>query len=102
MEQRSYNMILYFLIFFLLAKLDWQFDMVGLYTLSEDSIRIRNKNKDKRKRNKKVNFRNSVEESSYEHIGLNSDNSNESFLSECSDTLNGDLIGLSKQRLTYP
>ena len=43
--------------------------MVGMYTLSKDSIRIRNKNKGNRKRNKKVNFRNSVEESSYEHVG---------------------------------
>ena len=85
-----------------LAKLDWQFDMVGMYTLSKDSIRVRNKNKGKRKKNKKVDSRNSVEESSYEHIGLSSNNSNESFLSESSDTLNNDLIGLSKQRLTYP
>ena len=46
--------------------------------------------------------RNSVEESSYEHIGLSSNNSNESFLSESSDTLNDYLIRLSKQRLTYP
>ena len=73
-----------------------------MYTLSKVSIRERNKNKGKRKKNKKVNSRNSVEESSYEHIGLCSNNSNESFLSESSDTLNDDLIGLSKQRLTYP
>ena len=73
-----------------------------MYTLSKDSVRVRNKNKDKRKRNKKVNSRNSVEESSYEHIGLSSNNSNESFLSESSDTLNDNLIELSKQRLTYP
>ena len=71
-------------------------------TLSKESIRVRNKNKGKRKKNKKVDSRNSVEESSYEHIDLSSNNSNESFLSESSDTLNGDLIGLSKQRLTYP
>ena len=71
-------------------------------TLSKESIRVRNKNKGKRKKNKKVDSRNSVEESSYEHIGLSSNNSNESFLSESSDTLNDDLIGLSKQRLTYP
>ena len=43
-----------------------------------------------------------VEESSYEHNGLNSNNSNEFFLSESFDTLNDDLIGLTKQRLTYP
>ena len=71
-------------------------------TLSKESIRVRNKSKGKRKKNKKVDSRNSVEESSYEHIDLSSNNSNESFLSESSDTLNGDLIGLSKQRLTYP
>ena len=70
-------------------------------TLSKESIRIRNKNKGKRKKNK-VSFRNSVEKSSYEHIGLSNNNSNESFLSESSDTLNDDLIGLSKQRLKYP
>ena len=56
-----------------------------MYTLSKDSIRVRNKYKGKRKRNKKVNSRNSVEESSSEHIGLSTDNSNESFLSESSD-----------------
>ena len=71
-------------------------------TLSKESIRVRNKNKGKRKKNKKVYSRNSVEKSSYEHIGLSSNNTNESFLSESSDTLNDDLIGLSKQRLTYP
>ena len=71
-------------------------------TLSKESIRVRNKNKSKRKKNKKVVSRNSVEESSYEHIGLSSKNSNKSFLSESSDTLNDDLIVLSKQRLTYP
>ena len=48
-----------------LAKLDWQFDMVGMNTLSKESIRVRNKNKSKRKKNKKVVSRNSVEESSY-------------------------------------
>ena len=77
-----------------LAKLDRQFDMVRMYTLSKDSIR--NKNKGKRKRSKKVYSRNSVEESSYEHIDLKSNNSNESFLSESSDTLNDNLIVLSK------
>ena len=82
-----------------LAKLDWQFDMVGMYTLSKDSVRVRNKNKGKRKKNKKVDSRNRVEKSSYEHIGLSSNNSNELFLSESSDTLNNDLIGLSRQRL---
>ena len=71
-------------------------------TLSKESIRVRNKNKGKRKKNKKVYSRNSVEKSSYEHIGLSSNNTNESFLSESSDTLNDDLIGLSKQRLEYP
>ena len=50
----------------------------------------------------KVNSRNSDEESSYEYIGLNGNNSNESFLSESSDTLNDDLIGVSIQCLTYP
>ena len=58
------------------------------------SIRVRNKSKVKRKKNKKVDSRNSVEESSYEHIGLSSNTSNESFLSESSDTLNDDLRGL--------
>ena len=58
------------------------------------SVRVRNKNKGKRKKNKKVDSRNSVEESSYEHIGLSSNASNESFLSESSDTLNDDLRGL--------
>ena len=70
--------------------------------LSKESVRVRNKNKGKRKKNKKVDSRNSVEESSYEHIGLSSNSSNESFLSESSNTLNKDLIGLSKQRLMYP
>ena len=73
-----------------------------MYTLSKDSIRVRNKNKGKRKKTKKVDSRNSVEESSYEYIGLSSNNSNESFLSESSHTLNDDLIALSKQHLTYP
>ena len=62
--------------------------MIGIYTFSKDSIRVRSKNKGKRKRNKKVKSRNSVEESSFEHIGLNSNNLNESFLSESSNTLN--------------
>ena len=84
-----------------LAKLVWQFDMVGMYTLSRDSIRVRKKNKAKRKRIKKVNSRISVEEFSYEHIGLNSNKSNESFLSESSDPLNDNLIWLSKQCVTY-
>ena len=70
-------------------------------TLSKESIRVRNKNKGKRKKSKKVNSRNSVEESSFEHIGLSINNSNQSFLSESSDTLNNNLIGLSKQHLTY-
>ena len=73
-----------------------------MYTLSKDSMRVRNKNKGKRKRNKKVNSRNSFEESSFKHISLNTTNSNEPFLSEFSDTLNDDLIGLSKQLQTYP
>ena len=76
--------------------------MVSMYTLSKDSVSVINKNKGKTKRNKKVNSRNSVEESSYEHIGLNSNNSNESFLARSSDTPNNNLIGLSKQRVTYP
>ena len=71
-------------------------------TLSKDSIRVRNNNKGKRKKNKKVDSRNIVEESSYKHIGLSRNNSNKSFLSESSDTLNNDLMGLSKQFLTYP
>ena len=45
-----------------------------MYTLSKNSIRVRNKSKGKRKRTKKVNFRNSGEESSYEYIGLSSNN----------------------------
>ena len=71
-------------------------------TFSKESIRVRNKNKSKTKKNKKVDSRNSVEESSYEHTGLSINKSNESFLSESSDTLDVDLIGLSKQCLTYP
>ena len=85
-----------------LSKLNWQFDRVGKYTLSKDSIRVRSKNKGKGKRNKKINTRNIVEESSYEHIGLSINNSNESFLLESFDTLNDDVIGLSKKRLKYP
>ena len=85
-----------------LAKLDWQFFIVGMYTLFKDSIRIRIKNNGKRKRNKKVNSGNSVEESSNEHLDQNSNDLIESFLSDSSDTLNDDLIGLSKQRLTCP
>ena len=71
-------------------------------TVSKESIRVRNKKKSKKKKNKKVDSWNSVEECSYEHIGLSSNKSNESFLSESSDTLNDDLIGLSKQHLKYP
>ena len=85
-----------------LAKLDCQFDMLGMETLSKDSIRVRNNNKGKRKKNKKVDSRNIVEESFYKHIGLSRNNSNKSFLSESSDTLNNDLMGLRKQFLTYP
>ena len=84
-----------------LPKLDWQFDMVGINTLSKESIRVRNKNKGKWKKNKKVDSRNSADESSYEHIYPSIINSTEFFLSESSDTLNDDLIGLSKQCLTY-
>ena len=76
--------------------------MVGMNTLSKESIRVRNKNKCKRKKNKKVYSRNSVEKSSYKHIGLSSNNTNESFLSESADTLNDNLIGLNKQRSKYP
>ena len=76
--------------------------MVGANTLSKELIRVRNKNKGKQKKNNKVDSRNSVEESSYEHIGLSSNDSNESFLSESSDKPKDDLIGVSKQRLTYP
>ena len=78
-----------------LAILDWQFDMVSMYTLSKNSIRVRNKSKGKRKKNKNVNSRNSAEESSYEHIELNSNSLNESFLSEFCDTLNEDSRELS-------
>ena len=46
--------------------------MVGINTLSKESIRVRNKNNGKRKKNKKVGSRNSVEESACEHIGLSS------------------------------
>ena len=77
-----------------LAKLDWQFDLVGMNTLSKRSIRVRKKNKGERQKNKKVDSRNSIEESYYEHIGLSSNNSNESFISESSDTPNDDLISL--------
>ena len=71
-------------------------------TLSKESVRLGNKSKGKRKKNKKVDSRNSIEKSSYEHIGLSSNYSNESFLSESFVTLNDDLIGLGKQCLTYP
>ena len=71
--------------------------MLGINTLSKESIRVWNKNKGKTKKNKKVDSRNSVEESSYEHIGLSSNNWNEYFLSESSDTLNDDVIGLNKK-----
>ena len=70
-------------------------------TLSKESIRVRNKNKGKRKKNKKVCSTNNIDESSYEYTGLSSNNTNESFLSESSDSLNDDLIGLTKQRLNY-
>ena len=50
--------------------------MVGMNTLYKESIRVRNKNNGKRKKKKKVNSRNSVEESSYEHIGRSSNNTN--------------------------
>ena len=36
-----------------LAKLDRQFDMVRMYTLSKDTIRVRNKNKSKSKKKNK-------------------------------------------------
>ena len=71
-------------------------------TLSKESVRLGNKSKGKRKKNKKVDSRNSIEKSSYEYIGLSSNYSNESFLSESFVTLNDDLIGLGKQCLTYP
>ena len=35
-----------------LAKLDRQFDMAGMHSLSKDSVRVRNENKDKRNKNK--------------------------------------------------
>ena len=56
--------------------------MVGMYNLSKDSIRVTNKKKGKRKRNEKVHSRSSVEEFSYEHIGLSNNSSNEFFLSK--------------------
>ena len=65
-----------------LPKLDWQFDMVGINTFSKESIRVRNKNKGKWKKNKKVDSRNSADESSYERIDPSIINSTESFLSE--------------------
>ena len=43
------------------AKLDWQFDIVSMCTLSTDVIRVRNKNKGKRGRNKNVDSKNSIE-----------------------------------------
>ena len=61
MEQRCCKKIF----LYELAKLDWQFNMVGMHTLSKESTRVRNKNKGK-----------SVEESYSEHIGLSSNNSN--------------------------
>ena len=76
--------------------------MLGINTLSKESIRVRHKNKGKREKNEKVDSRNTVEESSYEHIGLSSNNSNESFLSESSDTLNDDVIGLNKKTPNVP
>ena len=33
-----------------LTKLDWQFDLVGMYTPSKDSVRVRNKSKGKKKK----------------------------------------------------
>ena len=50
--------------------------MVSMYILSKNSVRVRNENKGKRKRNKKVNSRNIVEESFFEDIDLNCNNSN--------------------------
>ena len=76
--------------------------MLGINTLSKESIRVKNKNKGKRKKNKKVNSRSSAEESSYEHIGLSSNNWNESFLSKSSDTTNDDVIGLNKKAANVP
>ena len=72
-----------------LAKLDSRhFHVIGMYALSKDSVRVRNRKKGKRKRNKKVSSRNVLSSQLFfEHIYLNSNNSNESFLSESSDTL---------------
>ena len=62
--------------------------MTGMYTLYKDSIRVRNKNNGERKKNKKVNYRNIwSSQHVFEHIDLNSNDSNESFLSESFDTL---------------
>ena len=52
----------------------WQFNIVSMYTLAKDVIRVRNKNKGKWERNKKINSRNNVEESSFEHNDLSSNN----------------------------
>ena len=60
MEQRSYKETNFLNE---LAKLDWQFDMVGMNTLFKESIRITNKDKGKWKKNKNVDSRNSVQES---------------------------------------
>ena len=78
--------------------------MVGMNTLSKESIRVRNKNTDKRKKNKKVDSRNSAEKFSYEHspIDLSSNKSNEFFLSESSDTLNDDLLSETKIDDSFP
>ena len=76
--------------------------MVDIYTFSEASLRVRNKNKGKRKRNKKVNFINSIEETSLEHLVQKSNSPREYFLPESSDTLNDDLIRFRKQCLWYP
>ena len=73
-----------------------------MYTLSKETIRVRKGKRGKRKRNMKVHSRNCVEESSLEPTDRNNNNSNESFLSKFSETMNDDLIGLSMQSLTYP
>ena len=54
--------------------------MVDIYTFSEVSLRVRNKNKGKRKRNKKVNFINSVEETSLGHLAQKGNSPREYFL----------------------
>ena len=54
------------------------------------------------KKTKRANSRKNVEESSVKHINLNSNNSNGSFLSESSNTLNEYLIELKEATSNVP